>query len=112
MEDQFQTPVNGQQPTANSVNIKELFFKYVRFLPLFVISVALSLLVAYLYLRYATPIYKSDGALIVKQDNGGGPGGTGGGAGNDRFQQMFVLDNSINIQNEIEILKSKQLMER
>ncbi len=104
MEDQFQVTKTIEAP---SLTFKDLLFKYIRFLPLFVISLALSLLVAYIYLRYTSPIYESKGALLVKEDNGGGS--TGGG---DRFQQMFVLDNSINIKNEIEILKSRPLMKR
>lgn len=90
------------------MSVKDLMFKYIRFLPLFIISIALSLLIAYIYLRYTTPIYQSQGALIVKDDNAGG----GAGGGGDRFQQMFVLDNSINIKNEIEILRSKPLIKR
>jgi capsular exopolysaccharide synthesis family protein len=102
MEDQFHVTKTVEQP---SLSLKDVLFKYIRFLPLFVISLALALLVAYIYLRYTTPIYASRGALLVKEDNGGGGGG-------DRFQQMFVLDNSINIKNEIEILKSRPLMKR
>jgi len=103
MEEPFQSNIKAE---SAGLNIKELFFKYVRFLPLFIISVALSLLGAYLYLRYTTPIYKSNSALLVKKDNSA----TGGNS--DAFQQMFVLDNSINIQNEIEVLQSRPLMER
>lgn len=103
MEEQFQTTVKADVP---ALGIKELFFKYVRFLPLFILSVALSLLAAYLYLRYTPPVYKAGGALLVKQDN------STGGSSSDPFQQMFVLDNSINIQNEIEVLLSRPLMER
>lgn len=110
MEDQFviQPQVNRtEQPGAS---VKELLYKYVRFLPLIIISLAFALLGAYLYLRYTTLTFKSSGALVVKEDNGT-PGG-GGGAGGDRFQQMFVMDNSINIKNEIEIIKSRQLLKR
>src|SRR2546428_502392 len=102
MEDQLQLKANE----ATALSIKELFFKYVRFLPLFVLSVILALLVAYVYLRYATPTYQSSGALILKSDD------DGGGGVNDRFSQLFVLDKSLNVQNEIEVLKSRQLMER
>src|SRR5215210_3930232 len=106
MEDQFQVTKASEQ---SSLTAKDLLFKYIRFLPLFVISLALSLLVAFVYLRYTTPVYQSTGALIVKDDNAGGGGG---GAGNDRFQQMFVMDNSMNVKNEIEILKSRPLIKR
>src|SRR5688500_7111764 len=105
MEDQFLTqPV--KRADTNTVNVKDLFYKYVRFLPLFILSVLLALFGAFLYLRYTSPIYQSNGAIIVKKDNS-----TNTGSG-DQFQQMFVLDNSINIQNEIELLKSQPVMTR
>jgi tyrosine-protein kinase Etk/Wzc len=104
MEDQFQAAKVEQ----DGLTFKELLLKYLRFLPLFVISLALALLVAYVYLRYTTPIYQSSGALIVKEDNGS----SSGNSTSDRFQQMFVLDNSINVKNEIEILRSRPLMRR
>jgi tyrosine-protein kinase Etk/Wzc len=107
MDDQFQ----AVKTEAAGLSVKDVLFKYIRFLPLFIISLALALLVAFIYLRYTTPVYQSNGALIVKDDNaGGGSGGSAGGG--DRFQQMFVMDNSINIKNEIEILRSKPLIKR
>src|SRR5215218_6489142 len=95
------------QPVASDVNtpnIKDLFFRYVRFLPLFIISVALSLLVAYLYLRYATPIYRSVGTLVIQQDEGG--------QGDEKFQKLFSSSNTKNIQSEIEFMRSRRIMER
>jgi capsular exopolysaccharide synthesis family protein len=100
MEDQFQNQADS------GLTIKDLLFKYLRFLPLFIISIALALLVAYIYLRYTTPVYASSGALIVKDDNG-----TSANSG-DRFQQLFVLDNSMNLKNEIEIIRSRPLLKR
>jgi tyrosine-protein kinase Etk/Wzc len=99
----------AEKTEAPGLSFKDVLFKYIRFLPLFVISLALSLLVAYIYLRYTTPVYRSSGALIVKEDN---TNSGGGGSGGDRFQQMFVMDNSINIKNEIEIIKSRPLLKR
>src|SRR5215207_297022 len=99
MEDQFQNQADS------GLTFKDLLFKYLRFLPLFIISIALSLLVAYIYLRYTNPIYASSGALIVKDDNGAGNSG-------DRFQQLFVMDNSMNLKNEIEIIRSRPLLKR
>jgi tyrosine-protein kinase Etk/Wzc len=90
-----------------SINIKELFFKYLRFLPLFILSLSLALTVAYIYLRYTTPVYQSGGSLVLKDQQS-----IGGGDQNEKFQQLFVDDRSKNIQNEIEYLKSQPLMER
>ena len=93
-----------QNTESNGLSLKDIFFKYVRFTPLFIVSVALSLLVAYVYLRYSTPIYSASGSLIIKNDQPL--------KGNDKFDQVFTPDNSNNIQNEIEVLKSRPLMER
>jgi tyrosine-protein kinase Etk/Wzc len=108
MEDQFVVQQQASKTEQLGMSFKEMLFKYVRFLPLIIISVAFALLGAYLYLRYTTLTFQSTGALVVKEDNGAaGSGGSG-----DRFQQMFVMDNSINIKNEIEIIRSRQLLKR
>lgn len=98
--------IQDKKSELNKLNIKDLFFKYVRFLPLFIISVALSLLTAYIYLRYSTPIYQSSGALMIQDDT------KKSNAAGEKFDQVLAQSNAKNIQNEIEVLKSKPLMER
>ena len=92
----------GNKDLGN-LSIKDLFFKYVRFLPVFLVSVALCLLGAYLYLRYTTPIYQVTGTLTFKTDeqNRGG-----------KFNDIFLAKSVSDVQSEIEILKSQELMER
>lgn len=92
----------GNKDLGN-LSIKDLFFKYVRFLPVFLVSVALCLLGAYLYLRYSTPIYRVTGTLTFKTDetNRGG-----------KFNDIFLAKSVSDVQSEIEILKSQELMER
>jgi tyrosine-protein kinase Etk/Wzc len=101
MEEQIQPAKNE----LGSLGIKDLFYKYVRFLPLFVISIALSLFVAYVYLRYATLVYKSTGTMIVQDEKSSG-------GGDDRLEKALSSDNNKNIQNEIEYLQSRQMMMR
>lgn len=97
MDDQINVaPV--EQP---GLNIKDLFYKYVRFLPLFIVSVALGLFVSYVYLRYATLIFTSTGSLILAESSG---------RSNDKMDILFESEGKKNIQNEIEYLKSRQLM--
>jgi len=86
-----------------TLSIKDLFFKYVRFLPVFLVSVALCLLGAYLYLRYTTPIYRVTGTLTFKQEEQSRGG---------KFDDIFNAKNVSDIQSEIEILRSQALMER
>ena len=86
-----------------TLSIKDLFFKYVRFLPVFLVSVALCLFGAYLYLRYTTPIYRVTGTLSFKQDDDNRGG---------KFNDIFLAKSVSDVQSEIEILKSQELMER
>lgn len=66
MQDQ-NTTTNANSELWN-LSVRDLFYKYVRFLPWVIISVALALLVAYVYLRYATPIYSVGGTLLIKNE--------------------------------------------
>jgi tyrosine-protein kinase Etk/Wzc len=86
-----------------TLSIKDLFFKYIRFLPVFLVSVALCLLGAYLYLRYTTPIYRVTGVLSFKTDESNRGG---------KFDDIFLAKTVSDVQSEIEILKSQGLMQR
>jgi capsular exopolysaccharide synthesis family protein len=90
----------------NNLSIKDLFFKYVRFLPVFVLCLALALFGSWIYLRYATPIYRAAGTIEIKNDE------QSGNMGDPRFNQLALTQGTQNIQNEIEVLRSKPLMER
>jgi tyrosine-protein kinase Etk/Wzc len=87
-----------------SLSLRDLFYKYVRFLPIIILSVALALFAAYAYLRYASPIYSVTGTILIKSEKDGGR--------SDKFEDIFVNDKALNIQSEIEVLKSKPLMQR
>ncbi len=99
--DDLQPPAQNEQ---SGLNIKDLYYKYVRFLPLFIISIALSLFVAYVYLRYATLVYTATGSLVIQDEKTAG--------GNDKLDVLFETDSKKNIQNEIEYLQSRQMMSR
>ncbi|HEY0354691.1 MAG TPA: polysaccharide biosynthesis tyrosine autokinase [Flavisolibacter sp.] len=90
---------------ASGLSIKDLFYKYIRFLPIFIICVALALLGAYIYLRYATLVYSATGTMVIQDDKSKS-------GSNDKFEQLFEVENIKNIQNEIEYIKSRQIMAR
>ncbi len=87
-----------------SLSLRDLFYKYIRFIPWFALSVAVTLFGAYAYLRYATPIYSTSGTLVIKTEQQGGRG--------DKYDDIFSGGKSQNIQSEIEVLRSKGLMTR
>ena len=89
----------------STLSLRDLFFKYIRFMPLFVVSVAMALLVAYAYLRYTDPLYSTGGALLIKDEKSlGGKG--------DKFDEFYTGNVASNLSTEMEILKSSPLMER
>jgi len=96
--------VNSGKSELGNISFRDLFYKYVRFLPLFVLSVAFALLGAYMYLRYTIPIYNVGGSLVIKSDQANNSG--------DKLEDLFGNNKSLNIQSEIEILKSRPLMQR
>ncbi|HZI54081.1 MAG TPA: polysaccharide biosynthesis tyrosine autokinase [Chitinophagaceae bacterium] len=88
-----------------NLSLKDLFYKYIRFFPLFILSVALALLAAYTYLRYASQVYRAAGSMHIKSETNNNQ--------SDKVEDILMGNNrSQNIQSEIEILKSRPLMAR
>jgi tyrosine-protein kinase Etk/Wzc len=85
---------------------KELILKYIIYLPLFILSVAISYTVAYFYLRYQVPYYNSGISLLIKDDRAS----RGGGA--EALDEIVLVKPKMNLANEIELLKSATLMEK
>jgi tyrosine-protein kinase Etk/Wzc len=100
MEDQL----SSNKSELWNISVKDLFFKYLRFLPFFLLSVSIMLFSAYLYLRYSTEIYSVRATLMIKSDKTNGR--------QNKLDELFMSNNNNNIQNEIEILKSRPLMTR
>lgn len=87
-----------------NLTIRDVFYKYVRFLPVFILSIALALFVAYAYLRYSTEIYSTRSTMLIKSDQQNSK--------SDKFNDIFGAGKGTNIQSEMEVLKSRGLMSR
>lgn len=97
--------INTSKSELGNLSLKDLFYKYIRFFPLFILSVALALLVAFTYLRYAGQIYSASGSMLIKSETNN--------SRSDKVEDILMGNNrSQNIQSEIEILKSRPLMMR
>ena len=99
------------QPTDNfefqpseDLSVGDLFYKFVPYWPVFAGLLILSLFGAWLYLRYKTPVYLTTASILIKEDKTSNPG-----------QQMLdafdLFGTKKNVENEIEVLKSKTLMQ-
>jgi tyrosine-protein kinase Etk/Wzc len=98
----------GERNEVEGLSVKDLFFKYIRFLPVFILSLAAALFGSYVYLRYATPSYRASGTILIKNNQTGNSNQLG----DPKLNQLFLNEGVQSIQNEIEVLKSKPLMER
>ena len=96
----------GEQP-EEQVNIQEILFRYLIHWPWFVVSVIICIACAWGYLRLATPVYNITATVLIKDEK------KGGGASMSSELEKLGLDgfvsSSSNVDNEIEVLKSKSL---
>lgn len=98
------------EPEQSSINLKEVFYKYLQFSWLFILMLAITLFLSWLYLRYKKPVYSVTSTLLIRNDN---PNRSGGGNGaQDMFSDLSLFQANTNKQNEILILSSRSMMER
>lgn len=99
---------NSDEDQIEDFNIREAIDRYLDYWQWFVLAVCLCVTMAYVYLRYTTPQYSASTTILVKDDKKGGmlselsafaDMGIGGGM-------------KSNVDNEVEILKSRTLVER
>lgn len=89
------------------IDIRELIFKYIIHWRWFVGALIVCLLGAWAYLRVATPIYNISATVLIKDDKKGG--GAGQIAGLENLGLDGLISSSQNIDNEMEVLRSKTI---
>jgi capsular exopolysaccharide synthesis family protein len=86
----------------------DILFKYLAFLPLFLISLALCIAGGILYLRYTTPKYSSSVQLLVKSGESNPVYGSQG----DIIERALYGPRDINMSNEIQKLRTIEVIRR
>jgi len=83
--------------------VKQLWFKYSPYWPLFLLFMFLAGAGAWLYLRYQNPVYETSATILIKDEKKG--------EDDSRIiEQLNLLSTKKIIENEIEVLHSKGLM--
>ena len=100
---------NGKerQMAEEQIDFRTLLFKYIIHWPWFVGAVLLCLVGAWLYLHWATPIYNISATVLKDEKKGGGSGVS------SELEDMGLsglMTSSKNIDNELEVLRSKTLV--
>jgi len=95
-----------QHDSEEQINIREVIFKYLSYWKWIALSSFIFLIFAVLYLRYTQPIYASNATVLIKDDDGGGSI-----PGMEIFKDFGLSGGSSNLDNEIQIFKSRKLTE-
>jgi tyrosine-protein kinase Etk/Wzc len=94
------------QEKEEDFNLRLFLLKYLRYWYWFFIALALALGIAFLYLQYTVPIYKVTASLLIKDEKKGMTGG------NEMLKELDLFNGSKIVENEMEVLKSRALMEK
>jgi len=86
---------------------REFLFRYLWLIPWILISAFVFLVLAYIKVRYTTQIYEVKASLLIKNDRDNGGGGK-----DPRFEELFMAQGNVNLNNEVEILKSRPVLSR
>lgn len=95
------------QQLEEEVNIQELLFRYLIHWPWFVASVLFCVVCAFAYLKVATPVYNVSATVLIKDEDKGG-----GATMASELEKMGLggmMNTKSNVDNEVEVLKSKSL---
>ena len=58
-----------EQTSEEPLNLYALFFKFFAYWPWFIVSIVGCLLLAFIYLRYQTPVYNISASVLIKEQD-------------------------------------------
>ena len=93
------------QISEKKTSIRETLLRYLVNLPLFILSMVICVGGAYIYLRYTDKVYIANAQILVGGNNAVS-------ASSDLVSQGLYGVRTINIDNELELLRSNRLLER
>src|ERR1035437_3994756 len=85
-------------------SLADLFYKYLAYWPLFLLLLLISMSGAWIYLRYKVPVYMSTATILIKDDKKGADS-------KDIMEALDIFGSKKTVENEVEVLKSKTLMQ-
>lgn len=98
-----------QPDQEDTINLKELFSNLLDKWQLFLTAIFICLLLAFLYSKYTAPTYLINAKLLVNDDEKGGGLGKQAGA---LMDLGGIMGSKNSVDNEVEILKTRFLMEQ
>ncbi|MCB0698564.1 MAG: polysaccharide biosynthesis tyrosine autokinase [Chitinophagales bacterium] len=98
--------IEEKKKGGSNISAEKTMSKVVANWPLFVLCIVICLSVAYVYLRYATPKYKAEAKILIKDKADAGL--TEG----QLFDELGMQGSNANVENEVEIMKSRTIMKQ
>src|SRR4051794_27578249 len=94
-----------KEQKAGTFSLREFLFTYIKYLPWLIISTIICLVLAFVKLRYSTEVYQVSSKLLIKNEDTYNNR-------QDKLTDLFMMKESQNLNDEIEILKSTNLSKR
>lgn len=95
---------------GSSRSARDVFRQYFAYLPLFILSLVLCIGAAYLYIKYTMPKYRATTLILVKDNKN--KSNSSNSATDDILENAMNGMGSINLENELQRLRSSGLMQR
>lgn len=101
--------INGSFPEEqeSGPDLRKFIDKILKNWYWFLLFLIIGVFTSWLYLRYVTPKYRITAKILVKDDKKGGDI-----PGQEILQQLEIFSNKSNVDNEVEILRSRSMMEK
>lgn len=100
-----QSVTGKQNSKREDFDIKKVLAKVLGNWLLYAVCLVIAFALAYLYLRYSTPVYKIHASVLIKDDKK-----TGDLDNTELLQDLGLTSSGKNVDNEAEIFKSRTLM--
>lgn len=99
---------NNERKKEEELDIRALLLKYIIHWQWFAVSVVVCMALAWLYLHFTAPVYNISASVLIKDEKKGGSKATMAGE-LEKMGLGGMMSSSQNIDNEIEVLRSKNL---
>jgi len=98
----------------NKFTPTELLWKYLSYLPFFVIAFGISFTVGIYVIRYQQPVYHVSTRLFIKSNNDNNIGGSSRSSGNggDLIENSLFTSKQVNLDNEIALISTPTIIQK
>ena len=111
MNEEQNTPMNNEQDEL-TIDFQAIWQKCLKHWRWFAASVLACLIIAFIYLRYTTPVYNVSASVLIQQkDSKGSLGGLSGGA-LGMLSGLGGISLSSSFDNELEVMQSRTLLKK